>query len=102
MSNIESKICWCVLGFDSQVQDSKGKAEEALTTVPMIEKTIRQAQNMTTNAKEALAGAGDHEQNSKKLLESAESISQVDKLNNIIVIHSNENAVFNRLSNYRR
>lgn len=53
---------------------------------------------MTANAKEALAGADDHEQNSKKLLESAEDISQVDKLNNIIVIHRNEHAVFNRLS----
>lgn len=44
---------------------------------------------MTTNAKEALAGAGDYEQTAKKQLQFAEDTSQVDKL-----IYVNEHTGF--------
>lgn len=46
-----------VLEFDQQVQDSKYKAEDALSLVPEIRQLITDAENKTDNAKQALAGA---------------------------------------------
>lgn len=76
----------CVLGFDNLVQDSKGKSEVALQKIPGIEDAIRKAQQMTTNAKEALAGADDHT-HAAEVLQSAEGTKEVHSIINVNYAH---------------
>ncbi|KAK3087389.1 hypothetical protein FSP39_005285 [Pinctada imbricata] len=46
-----------LLGFDRQVKESKGEAEDALQNIPEIENLIEQAENKTEEAGKALSGA---------------------------------------------
>ncbi|XP_046665340.1 laminin subunit gamma-1 isoform X1 [Homalodisca vitripennis] len=62
--------------FDSQVQQSKGKAQEALAKIPEIEEAISEAIRKTTNAQEALVGAGGYAQTAKQQLQFAENTAQ--------------------------
>lgn len=64
--------------FDSQVQESRGKAQDALSKIPEIEQRISEARQKTTNAQEALAGAGTYAQTAKDQLEFAEKTDKVN------------------------
>ena len=43
--------------FDRQVKESEGKAKDALQNIPEIEKLIEQAENKSSEARDALSGA---------------------------------------------
>lgn len=47
----------CVAGFDSLVQESKGKARDALSQADEIANLIHRAEQRTREAENALAGA---------------------------------------------
>lgn len=78
-----------VAEFDSQVQESKGKAQEALTQIPDIRAGIDEARQKTTNAQEAMARAGTYEETAKKQLEFAENTAQVIRQ----IVHQQSRAI---------
>lgn len=46
-----------LLGFNKQVEESKGKAQDAIKKIPDIENLIKRAENKTQEARDALSGA---------------------------------------------
>lgn len=46
-----------VVGFNKQVEESKGKAQDAIQKIPDIENLIKRAENKTQEARDALSGA---------------------------------------------
>lgn len=46
-----------VVGFNKQVEESKGKAQDAIKKIPDIENLIKRAENKTQEARDALSGA---------------------------------------------
>lgn len=68
VSNNQLHIVSLNLAFDKQVQDSKKNATEALEKVSQIRQLIEEANDKTTRAQEALAGA---EANAKKARDNA-------------------------------
>ena len=67
----------CVFpGFNQVVQDSKGKADDALTRVPEIEALIEEAESRTQEASDALSGAEKDANDALRIAEQAESNAQ--------------------------
>ena len=64
------------LGFNQVVQDSKGKADDALTRVPEIEALIEEAESRTQEASDALSGAEKDANDALRIAEQAESNAQ--------------------------
>jgi coxsackievirus/adenovirus receptor len=65
-------IFFFVIEFDQQVQASKSKALEALSSVPKIQKLIADAQNKTNDARQALIGAEVDAQNARDTAQEAQ------------------------------
>ncbi|KAH3798034.1 laminin subunit gamma-1-like [Dreissena polymorpha] len=65
-----------LLGFNQVVQDSRGKAEDALEKVPEIEANIREAEARTQEARDALSGAGSDAAEALRIAQEAEKMAQ--------------------------
>ncbi|WAR30636.1 LAMC1-like protein [Mya arenaria] len=65
-----------LLGFNQVVQESRGKAEEALERVPEIEAHIREAEARTDEAREALSGAENDAEMALRIAQEAEEMAQ--------------------------
>ncbi|ESP04836.1 hypothetical protein LOTGIDRAFT_211656 [Lottia gigantea] len=63
-------------GFDELVQESKGKANDALTKIPDIERTIKEAEDTTKEAQNALSGAELDAQEAYRLAQEAQSTAE--------------------------
>lgn len=64
-----------LLGFNQVVQDSRGKADEALKMIPDIEVLIENAEKRTKDAQEALSGAEKDANDTLRLAQKAEKMA---------------------------
>lgn len=64
-------LLFYVLVFDQLVQDSKKNSIEALAEVPRIKELIKEANEKTIRAQEALAGAESSAKNSRNIAQMA-------------------------------
>nr|CAD7454512.1 unnamed protein product [Timema tahoe] len=62
----------CSKEFDNQVQESKGAAQNALDSVPEIQRLIADAENKTHSAQRALQGAVDNAQRARDTAQDAQ------------------------------
>ena len=63
-------------GFNQVVQESKGKADDALKRVPDIEALIEEAERQTQEARDALSGAEKDANDALSIAEQAENTAQ--------------------------
>lgn len=76
-----------LIGFNKQVEDSKGKAEDAIKKIPDIENLIKRAENKTQEARDSLSGA---ESDANEALSLAQ-LAQVTAINasDVRTVHNN-------------
>ena len=63
-------------GFNQVVQESKGKADDALMRVPDITALIEEAESQTQEARDALSGAEKDANDALSIAEQAENTAQ--------------------------